>query len=173
MTIFLIGFMASGKSSIGRKLANRLQYQFVDLDDFIEEKIGLPISEIFAEKGEEAFRKIEQQSLQQVGQYQNTVISTGGGTPCFYDNIAYMNEHGQSFFLKNKPEILCSRLLEQKDHRPLVSKFEEKSDLLAFIKDKYNSRLPFYEQAQVILDCYGKDKRNIVKEISEGIKKIS
>ena len=97
--IILIGYMGAGKTTLGHALANRLQLQFIDLDLYIEERYRKTISQIFAERGEEGFRLIEQRMLHEVAEFEDVVISTGGGTPCFFDNIDYMNRQGTTVFL--------------------------------------------------------------------------
>ena len=121
MKLYLTGFMGSGKSLIGKKLAEKLQFKFLDLDTAIEEYAGKSVAEIFVEKGEAAFREMEQKMVRQTDKLQNTIIATGGGTPCFYENMDWMNKHGLTIFLEVSPEILAQRLKGEKQKRPLLA----------------------------------------------------
>jgi shikimate kinase len=108
--IFLIGFMGCGKTTLGRKLASRLDYEFIDLDDIFEEKVGMTITEYFSAFGEDAFRKLESEVLKQTKYPENAVVSTGGGLPCFFDNMDWMNAHGKTIYIKLSPKTLANRL---------------------------------------------------------------
>lgn len=123
--IFLIGYMGAGKTTLGRALAKELDIQFIDLDSYIEERLCKSVSQIFAENGEEGFRDIERRMLHEVGDFENVVISTGGGTPCFFDNIEYMNRQGATVFLDVPVERLFIRLKIARKKRPLIM---EKND---------------------------------------------
>ncbi|MFN7119620.1 MAG: shikimate kinase [Saprospiraceae bacterium] len=149
MRLFLIGFMGSGKSHVGQQLAKRLTLPFIDLDEWIEQQQQRPIREIFAEHGEAAFRQLEQQALHETVHLENAIISTGGGTPCFFDNMSWMNQHGVTIYLEVPVPILVQRLLPQRAKRPLIKDLEA-SELADFIHQKLAERVPFYEQAQVI-----------------------
>ena len=148
MRIYLIGFMGSGKSYTGKNLADLMHYPFYDLDTVIEEKAGQTIKSIFAEHGEAYFRATERDTLQQL-KPENAIISCGGGTPCFFDNMDWINDNGISVFLDTSVPLLISRLEKEKDKRPLLKRksFEE---LAIFIEQKIAERRPFYEQASVI-----------------------
>lgn len=148
MRIYLIGFMGSGKTFTGKQLAGKLGYSFLDLDDLIEKEADMDISAIFQEYGESYFRKLEQQVLKLTADRQEVVISTGGGTPCYFDNIGWMNEHGISIFLDTPPELLARRLLPERAHRPLLQAYDEKT-LPAFIQSKLQERMYFYEKAEI------------------------
>jgi shikimate kinase len=149
--IFLIGFMGCGKTTLGRKLANRLGYMFIDLDHVLEAQEGMTIAQYFSTFGEDAFRKLESDVLKQTKYPQNAVISTGGGLPCFFDNIEWMNAHGKSVYIKLSPKALAGRLENEKEERPLLR--EKHGDaLVAFIEEKLTEREKFYNQATVIAD---------------------
>ncbi len=146
--IFLIGFMGSGKTTWGKKIAHALDLPFLDLDQEIVAHIGMSIPEYFSTFGEEKFRKLESDFLKQQGGKQ-AVISTGGGTPCYYDNMQWIKENGLSLYLYHTPQSLWSRL-SQSDikKRPLLQSFSGE-ELLTFITTKLEERAPFYEQADI------------------------
>jgi len=151
MRIFLLGFMGSGKSFSGRKLAERFNLFFVDLDNYIEEKEGRTIREIFKVDGEDYFRKIEQACLHEMRNLNMVVVSTGGGTPCFFDNMEWMNKHGITVFLETPPQLLAKRLESEMEHRPLLKDFSKK-ELINFIENKLGERNPFYHQTQLLYE---------------------
>lgn len=149
--IFLIGFMGSGKTTLGRELSDLLKMEFIDLDEVIERKEGTTISELFQSKGEEYFRDKESFYLKSLDQANNTVISTGGGTPCFYDNMQWMNDHGITVYLNFSAEILFRRLKPEAEHRPLL-KGKADEELAAFIKSKLQERDPFYSRSHIVVN---------------------
>lgn len=140
--------MGSGKSTFGKKLAKKLNLNFIDLDQYIESKVGLSIPEIFEERGEEKFREIETSSLQQVLNQEGVIISLGGGTPCFGDNIELINKDSVSIYLNLPPKALYSRLINARASRPLIADKTEE-ELLEFIENHLAEREPFYNLAQV------------------------
>ncbi|MDD4972346.1 MAG: shikimate kinase [Paludibacter sp.] len=145
--IFLIGYMGSGKTTVGRLLAARLGYGFIDMDSHIEEKQFKSVPQIFAELGEEKFRLLEQQSLHEVAEFDHVVISTGGGAPCFFDNMGYMNKRGMTVYLKLSPEELAERLeSSHANKRPLLAD-RKGEELKQFITEGLAKREPFYAQA--------------------------
>lgn len=150
MRIYLIGFMGSGKSSLGRRLAKKLAYPFVDLDQEVENLAGMSIPDIFLRLGERHFRELEQKVLQQTVAHHKAVIATGGGTPCFFDNMEFINAHGVSVYLRMSPASLAFRLEHAQIHRPLVEK-RKGEDLLQFIEEKLGEREPWYLQARCII----------------------
>lgn len=150
MKIFLIGFMGSGKSTIGRKLANFLQYEFVDLDKLIEHKAGMSIAEYFNKNGEESFRELERDTLQQTEFNDHTVIATGGGVPCHFDNMDWMYKEGKVVYLSMDPKALADRLKHSKASRPLIKDFNQE-ELIEFITEKLVSRDVFYKKAHCIV----------------------
>ncbi len=148
MQIFLVGFMGSGKSHTGRILAERLNLPFMDLDDWIEEKTGMSIAKIFESKGESYFRQLEAKSLRAIGQQDKVIIACGGGTPCFHQNMKWMNQVGISIFLDCSPELLFQRLQKGRLHRPLL-KGKSDQELQQFIAKKTAERLPHYAKAKI------------------------
>jgi len=164
--IFLIGYMGSGKTTIGKLLAARLGYRFLDIDTTIEEKYFKSISQIFIEKGEPEFRLIEKQNLHDLAEFENVVISTGGGAPCFFDNMDYMKAHGITIYLKLSAAQLTERLESSHDgKRPLLAD-RKGAELLQFISDGLVSREPFYSRAIFVVS--GADE-GIVTKICEFI----
>lgn len=139
--------MGAGKTTLGRALAKELNLSFIDLDCYIEERFCKTISQIFAEKGEDEFRRLEQRMLHEVAEFEDVIISTGGGTPCFFDNIDYMNSKGVTVYLDVPVERLLERLKIARQKRPLI---REKSDeeLRAFIIEQLEKRGPHYRRAQ-------------------------
>lgn len=146
--------MGAGKTTIGKRLARMLDVQFIDLDIFIESRHRKKVSEIFAEKGESGFREIERDALREVRQFDNVVISTGGGTPCFFDNMQVMNEAGQTIYLKLTPNELATRLIKsnKKGTRPLLSGKSD-NEILQFVIDSLAVREPFYSQSTCIFEA--------------------
>jgi shikimate kinase len=149
--IFLIGFMGCGKTTLGRKLASRLGYMFMDLDHVLEAQAGMTIAEYFSTHGEDAFRKLESDVLKQSKYPEHAVISTGGGLPCFFDNMDWINGHGKSVYIKLPPKTLAGRLENEKEERPLLREKHGEA-LIAFIGEKLTEREPFYNQATIIAD---------------------
>lgn len=150
MRIFLIGFMGCGKSTMGRALAASLNLTFIDLDTFLEERYFRTIPQIFAEEGEENFRRKERKVLEEVSSFDNVIIATGGGAPCFYDNMELMNNSGFCIFLDVEIDSLVSRLIHAKTERPLI-KGKSPDELRLFIQGMMQKRRPFYETARYIL----------------------
>lgn len=149
MRIYLIGFMGSGKSHWGTRLAERLGVPFFDLDDVIVKQEGKAITEIFAENGEEYFRLLEKNLLESLSEaYEEVIISCGGGTPCFYGNIDYMREKGKVVWLNTDCNTLVARLLKEKMKRPLLRQIPDE-ELKAFIVKKLHDRKLYYEQAHI------------------------
>ena len=152
MRIFLIGFMGSGKTYWGKQLASQMKIPFFDLDEAIIAKENKSIAEIFAESGEESFRVIEKNMLESlVDQYESMVLSCGGGTPCFFNNIERMKKHGVVVWLNTHAEVILQRLMKEKMARPLIRDIPE-NDLRTYIVRKLNERRMYYEQADVIVD---------------------
>jgi len=149
--IFLIGFMGSGKSTLGAQLARSLDYQFIDMDQLIEDTAELTIPEIFNEHGEEVFRKWEHDILLELCRREKLVISTGGGAPCHSGMMDLMNANGYTIYLKLSPNALQDRLMRSKAERPLI-KGKSEAELLEFITILLEKREKFYEQATHVVD---------------------
>ena len=146
--IYLIGYMGCGKSYWGKRLADSLSFDFIDLDNLIEEREGMTIPDIFSQFGETSFRKREQKALLSTKELKRpTIISTGGGAPCFNNNMSVMNTLGQTLFIEASPLVLKDNILKSDDERPIVKEVFD-SELETYIANHLNSRLPFYQQAQ-------------------------
>jgi shikimate kinase len=152
MKIFLIGLPGSGKSQLGKSLAEALQLPFVDLDDEIVRHEGAPVTELFQLKGEDYFRKVETDLLRSYSaNTEKFVMATGGGTPCFDDNITFINEQGVSIFLDISLETIVKRMtLQQQKQRPLL--IQEGQPIEETYRKLRERRLPFYEQAQLTIE---------------------
>jgi len=145
--IFLIGYMGSGKTTVGQLLATQLGYSFIDMDNHIEGKLFKSVSQIFAELGEDQFRLLEKQCLHEVAEFDQVIISTGGGVPCFFDNMKYMNKQGVTVYLKLSSADLAERLEQSHaNKRPLLAN-RKGEELLHFISEELAKREPFYSQA--------------------------
>jgi len=154
--LYIIGFMGSGKTTVGRKLASQLGWSFIDLDNKIEEHTGRKITEIFSKFGEEHFRETEAEMLRSITPDSNIVLATGGGAPCYKDNMEYMLRTGLTIYLKMTPLQLASRLKASNDERPLIKNLEGK-DLLLFIEKKLSEREEWYEKSHFIRNGFDLD----------------
>ena len=146
MRIYLIGYMGCGKTTMGRKLASQLSISFIDMDNYIQNRYFKSISDIFSDEGEESFRKKERDCLMEISEMEDVVVSTGGGAPCFFDNIDLMNNTGICIFLDVKPEILAARLRDSHTVRPLIQQ-KKGEELISHINDMLQKRFPFYNKA--------------------------
>lgn len=166
--ILLVGFMAAGKTTLGKALAKDLGLQFVDLDLYIESRYHATVSQIFAERGEEGFRQIERNMLHEVAEFEDVVIATGGGTPCFFDNMEYMNAQGTTVFLDASVDVIFTRLTIAHTQRPLVAgKTDE--ELRSYITETLNRRLPYYSRAT---HSFCANQLENVKQISESVERF-
>lgn len=139
--------MGTGKTTLGRALARETGKEFIDLDWYIENRFHKSISGIFAEKGEDGFRDLERRMLHEAGEFEDTIISCGGGTPCFFDNMDYMNSHGRTVYLKADDDVLFHRLSISRVKRPVLAGRTDQ-ELLDFIHTSVEQREAFYTQAQ-------------------------
>jgi shikimate kinase len=169
--IFLIGYMGAGKTTIGKELSKRMNLSFVDLDAYIEARYYKAISRIFAEKGEEAFREIERNMLREVALFENVLISTGGGTPCFHDNMTFMNEAGRTVYIKVSPAELAKRLSLIKHTRPVLNG-RSGTDLLSFVSENLEKRAPYYMQASIVFDIEKMDTENDIHRSAQVLEKV-
>ncbi|MDF2192540.1 GNAT family N-acetyltransferase [Paraflavitalea sp. CAU 1676] len=153
MRIILIGFMGSGKTHWGKQVAHRLNLPFFDLDEeVVKAEDGKTVTEIFADSGEEYFREKEKETMEKlVETNESMVLSCGGGTPCFYNNIEYMKKVGIVVWLNTSVDVLLQRLLKEKAKRPLIKDIGDE-ELRAYILRKLNERRMYYEQADVVMD---------------------
>lgn len=166
--IFLVGFMGSGKSTFGKQLAKQIGWDFVDLDDYIEEKEKRTITEIFASDGEDYFRQLETSVLFDTKTWEKTVVSCGGGTPCFNNNVDVINDLGLSIYMKLSPQSLKDRLIKEKAKRPLIANLKD-AELLNFISGKLAERCSFYESANLIFEYSNEKETEFIKTIFKKI----
>lgn len=170
MKIFLTGFMGSGKTFIGSMLAKKCSMRFIDMDEMIEKRTGKTIVEIFHLQGESAFREVEKEVLQVIiNDAENCVVSSGGGTACFYDNMELMNKSGITVYIKLSPDMLFKRLQNDLQNRPLLA---GQADLKTFITEKLAEREKFYKRSKYIIKVNNKDTENeILNSLLKLIKK--
>jgi shikimate kinase len=147
--IYLVGLPGSGKTTMATMLANRLAYQALDLDELIQQAEGLTVPEIFAQHGEEYFRQKEKEALKRTFALSRVVVATGGGTPCFADNMAQINKSGLAVFLNIPLAIIAGRLERQAGQRPLLHQSDGDKDLVEQLKALYKKRFSYYDQAEV------------------------
>lgn len=149
--LFLCGYMGSGKTTLGKSLSHEMNLTFIDLDNFIEARQHKTVKEIFAEVGEAGFREIEHKSLVEVADYEDVVISLGGGTPCFFDNMDIINAAGISVYLKPTEDVLLKRLIKGKHKRPLLA---DKTDeqILGVIREQLAWREPYYMKSKIVFE---------------------
>ncbi len=171
-TIYLIGFMASGKSTIGRLLARRLEVPWIDLDSMIAKREGATISEIFSERGEQYFRKAEAaelQNIQAAAVHRGAVVSTGGGAPCSTENLSLMKQTGIVIYLKVRARELLRRIGEGSS-RPVFMKMKQHGNKQARAKKLLKSREPFYNQAHITLrNSRNRDPEEVVEYIAQKV----
>lgn len=173
MKFFLIGYMGSGKSTVGKLLSEELNHKFYDLDQEIEKEYGLAISEIFARRGEIFFRKAERKMLQKlIALDEDAIVSLGGGTPCYGDNMELVKNANsvRSIYLKLNIQTLLQRLKQEKEDRPMISHLETEELLEEFIRKHLFERGFYYNQSELILDCNGKDLSEITQELMETLR---
>lgn len=149
--IYLVGFMGSGKSTLGKRLRSELGWEFLDLDDYFEERYQMTIKQYFAQFGEDAFRLAEKELLLDVSQKERLIIATGGGAPCYFNNMQVMNDTGLTIYIKLSVETLAGRLSSARQVRPLVAG-KSGTELHQYIEEKLQERDGFYNQAKVIAD---------------------
>jgi len=168
MKIYLIGYMSSGKSTLGKTLANRLQLKFIDIDEAFEAKYQISINDFFIKFGEEKFRELEHQLLSSLAKIEDAVISTGGGTPCYYNNIDIINENGISIYLKLHPKSIISRLKASKKQRPLVNDMDNET-FEEYIENHLNTREIFYNKAQFIIKSENLTINELMQFVNDNI----
>ena len=169
--IFLIGYMGAGKTTLGKAFAREMGLTFVDLDWYIEERFHKSIRQLFTERGEDGFRELEKRMLHEVAEFENVVLSTGGGTPCFFDNVEYMNTMGESIFLDVDIQVLFRRLKVAKQQRPLLAQKNDE-ELMAFITENLQKRLPFYTKAKHVFNGELLENRYQIQQSVERLKEL-
>lgn len=168
--IALVGYMCVGKTTVGKALAKELDAFFYDLDWYIEHRYRRKISEIFATEGEEKFRDMERRMLHEVAEFEDVVLSCGGGTPTKFDNMDYLNTVAETFYLKATPETILAHLAMAKGNRPLL---EGKSpeELDAYVRAQLEEREPFYAKAQHVIDVNILDSFERISDVVALIRK--
>ena len=167
--VFLVGYMAAGKTTLGRRAAQLLDVEFIDLDAYIEARYRKRVSDLFAERGEAGFRDIERRMLHEVAEFDNVLVATGGGTPCFFDNMEYMRSRGVTVYLSASIPTLCRRLLRARGKRPLVAgkTAEELDDCIAGMLAQ---REPYYRQADYTFDA---EQYESTHSVDEAVQRLS
>lgn len=167
--IIIIGYMGSGKTTVGHALSQELGLPFYDLDWYIETRMHRTVKQIFDEKGEEGFRKIEHNLLHEVAEFEDVIISCGGGTPCFFDNIDYINRQGETVYLKCTTDVLYKHLKMGKTVRPLLLN-KTPDEVKTFIEAQLKQREPFYTKAKHIVDVSLMDNKEKIKTTVDAIR---
>lgn len=169
--IFLVGYMGAGKTTLGRAFAKAMNLSFIDQDWYIEERFHKSVSTLFQEKGEEAFRELERQMLHEIAAFEDVIISTGGGTPCFFDNMDFMNQQGDTVFLNASQEVLFRRLKVASHSRPILQGKKE-DELKLFIADALEKRLPFYQQSKYTFKADGLENHYQIEQSVENLREL-
>jgi shikimate kinase len=169
--IFLTGYMGSGKTILGKALANRTNLSYIDTDHFIESRYRKKIREIFAGEGENRFREIEHNVISELADYEDVVISTGGGLPCFNNNMELMNEKGITVYLEVSVNELAARLETSKSVRPVLQG-RSGEELKQFISENLDKRRPYYEQAKIRFDVEKMEDERDIEMLVKALEKI-
>ena len=169
--IFLTGYMGAGKTTLGKAFARKLNLPFVDLDWYMEERFHKTVGELFVERGEAGFRELEKNMLHEVGAFEDVVISTGGGAPCFFDNMDFMNRNGKTVFLNVHPDVLFRRLRVAKQQRPILQGTQD-DELKEFIIRELEKRTPFYSQAQYVFNADELEDRSQIEKSVEKLRDL-
>ena len=164
--IYLVGYMGAGKTTAARRLAQRLGWEVADTDDLFEAKYKISVCDFFNKYDEPLYRKLESEVLKETEKLENVVISTGGGTACYFDNMDWMNQHGLTVFLRISQKAVVDRLVHAKRKRPLAEGKSEE-ELVAFVEQHYTGRLPFYKQARITVKAEDLDLDSLMKQIEE------
>ena len=163
--------MGAGKTTLGKAFARKLNLPFVDLDWYMEERFHKTVGELFVERGEAGFRELEKNMLHEVGAFENVVISTGGGAPCFFDNMDFMNRNGKTVFLNVHPDVLFRRLRVAKQQRPILQGKQD-DELKEFIIRALEKRTPFYSQAQYVFNADELEDRSQIEKSVEKLRDL-
>ncbi len=169
--IILLGYMGAGKTTVGKALSKDLGMMFYDLDWYIESRMHMTVKEIFDEKGEEGFRKIESNMLHEVAEFEDVIISCGGGTPCFFDNMDYMNRQGETIYLKATPDVLYKHLKMGRTVRPLLLN-KTPDEVREFVGKQLAEREKYYNKAKHVLDVNLMDNFEKIKITVAEVKRL-
>ena len=169
--IFLTGYMGAGKTTLGKAFARKSNLPFVDLDWYMEERFHKTVGELSVERGEAGFRELEKNMLHEVGAFEDVVISTGGGAPCFFDNMDFMNRNGKTVFLNVHPDVLFRRLRVAKQQRPILQGKQD-DELKEFIIRALEKRTPFYSQAQYVFNADELEDRSQIEKSVEKLRDL-
>ncbi|MEP7165320.1 MAG: shikimate kinase [Ferruginibacter sp.] len=169
MRIFILGFMGTGKTHWGKLWAEANNMEFFDMDALIEKEEQASVVDIFEREGEDYFRVKEASQLRDLSKHDNCIISCGGGAPCFYENMQWMNDNGTTVYLSAPPAYILQNVLSEKEKRPIIKNINE-AELLFFIEQKLKERLPFYNQAMLTLDAETLDVNSLSPVISSAVK---
>ena len=164
--IYLVGYMGAGKTTTARRLANQLGWQVADTDALFEEKYKISVCDFFNKYDEPLYRKLESEVLKETESLENVVVSTGGGTACYFDNMEWMNQHGLTIFMCISPQAAVDRVIHSRHKRPLVEGKSEE-ELTDFVNQHYASRIPFYEKAQITVKSENLDLDGLMKTVKE------
>lgn len=170
--IYLVGYMGAGKSTCAKRLANKLNWDFKDLDQLFESRYKIAIADFFKKYDESLFRRLERDLLQETNVLQNTIIATGGGTACFYDNMSWMNEHGLTVYLQMSPTAVTNRLIHTKKKRPLISR-KHPEELYQFVKNHLRQRAIFYSQAKIIIEAESLNLDSLIEKLKTNIPELN
>ncbi len=164
--IYIVGYMGAGKTTAARRLAQRMGWEVVDTDALFEEKYKISVNDFFNKYDEPLYRKLESEVLKATESLDHVVVSTGGGTACFFDNMDWMNQHGLTVFLRISPQAAVDRVIHSRHKRPLVEGKSEE-ELTEFVSQHYASRLPFYEQARITAKSEDFDIESLMEAIKD------
>jgi len=165
MIVYLLGYMGSGKTKTGHLLSRKLGYDFIDTDSLIENSEQKSVSAIFQESGEDIFRELEQRILREVSHKTNCIVSTGGGMPCFFDNMDLMNKTGMTVYLKLPEGMLVQRLFNDKNKRPLLMDLDE-DQLRLKVKEQIQEREVYYNKARLVFNASNMDVSLLAEQIA-------
>lgn len=168
--IFLIGYMGAGKTTLGKAFAREMGLNFIDLDWYIEERYHKTVQQLFSERGEEGFRELERKMLHEVAEFEDVIVSAGGGTPCFFDNMEYMNTCGDTVFLDVASEVLFHRLKVARQQRPLLANKSDE-ELMNFICEALQKRHPFYSKAKHLFRADELEDKSQIQASVEGLRR--
>lgn len=169
--IIIVGYMGAGKTTVGKALAKDTGMQFYDLDWYIESRMRKTVPQLFAERGEDGFRKVEHMLLHEAAEFEDIILSSGGGTPCFFDNMDYMNSQADTVYLKAAPDVLCAHLKMGKVRRPLLEG-KGPDELQEFINNQLEQREPYYMKARHMFDVSLLDNYEKIKITVASLRKM-